>query len=144
MRAARFALSLSLIATPALAAPQAARPDAERAAHALQDPLAQEVATGVIDQLIGIVLDTRVGPVAALASPRDDIRPTDTLRDLKRRDDPQFDRRLQQDTRRAVGTAAAVAGGAMAETAELKRTAARLQAALGPLVAALRTPRDGD
>lgn len=134
---------LALFAAPALAAPaQVARPSAEQAVRALQDPMAQELATGVIDQLVGIVLDTRVGPAAVLADPRGDVRATDTLRDLKRRDDPQFERHLHQDTRRAVGTAAAVAGGAMAQTAELKRTADRLQAALGPLIAALRPETD--
>lgn len=133
----------ALLATPAFAAPaQVARPSAEQAVRALQDPMAQELATGVIDQLVGIVLDTRVGPAAVLADPRGDVRATDTLRDLKRRDDPQFERHLHQDTRRAVGTAAAVAGGAMAQTAELKRTADRLQAALGPLIAALRPETD--
>lgn len=143
MRAAPFILAALVTAAPALAAPpQSAAPSAERAARALQDPMAQELATGVIDQLVGIVLDTRVGPVAALADPRGDIRPTDTLRDLKRRDDPQFERHLHEDTRRAVGTAAAVAGGTMTQAAELKRTADRLKAALGPLVAALSAPHD--
>lgn len=139
MRAAILApfLTASLIAAPALAAPP--RVDAEKAARALQDPMAREVAAGVVDQLIGIVLDTRVGPAAALTDPT--ARPTDTLRDLARRDDPDFDRRLHRDTRRAVGTAAAVAGAGVTQAAELKRTAVRLQAALGPLIAAL-APRD--
>lgn len=132
---------LALVAAPALAAPPQARPNAEQAVRALQDPLAQDVAAGALDQLIGIVLDTRVGPAATLVDPS--VRPGDTLRDLKLRDDPQYERHLHEDTRRAVGTAAAVAGGAMAETAELKRTAARLQAAIDPLIAALSPPRDG-
>lgn len=136
MRAA--ILALSLIAAPALAAPP--QVDAGTAARALQDPMAQEVAAGVIDQLIGIVLDTRVGAVATLSDPRG--RPDDTLRDLARRDDPDFDRHLRRDTRRAVGTAAAVAGAGVTQAAELKRTAARLQAALGPLIAAFAAPRD--
>lgn len=132
-----------LLAAPAMAAsPQSGRPGAEQAVRAMQEPMVQEMATGVIDQLIGIVLDTRIGPAAALADPRGEVRPTDTLRDLKRRDDPQFEHHLHQDTRRAVGTAAAVAGGAMAQTGELKRTADRLQAALGPLIAALRPETD--
>lgn len=145
MRAVPFALALLFAAAPVVAAPpRDTRPSAEQAVKALQEPMAQDMAAGVIDQLVGIVLDTRVGPVAALTSPRDGVRPTDTLRDLKHRDDPQFERHLHDDTRRAVGTAAAVAGGAMAETAELKRTAARLQAALGPLMAALSAPQDGN
>lgn len=134
--------ALALLAAPAFAAsPQAARVNPEQAVRALQDPMAQELATGVVDQLLGIVLDTRVGPAAALVDPS--VRPTDSLRDLKRRDDPAFEQHLHQDTRRAVGTAAAVAGGAMTQAAELKRTAARLEAAIGPLIAALAPP-EGD
>lgn len=139
MRLAPFALAL--LASPALAAPPA-HARAEQAVKALQDPMAQEVATGAIDQLIGIVLDTRVGPVAHLADPS--VCPTDTLADLKRRDDPEFDRHLRDGTRRAVGTAAAVAGGAMAQGAELKRTATRLQAALAPLIGALQSRPEDD
>ena len=143
MRVAPLLLTLAFMAAPVVAAPpQAARPNAEQAVRALQDPLAQEIAAGAIDQLIGIVLDTRVGPLGALTDP--DVRPSDTLRDVKRRDDPQFERHLRADTRHAVGTAAAVAGGAMTQTAELKRTAARLQAAIDPLIAALSGPPVGD
>lgn len=137
----RFALAaVALFATPALAAPpQAARPSAEQAVEALQNPMAQELAAGAIDQLIDIVLDTRVGPAASLVD--SSVRPSDTLRDLKHRDDPRFEQHLRADTRRAVGTAATVAGGAMAQTAELKRTAARLQAAIAPLLGALEATR---
>ncbi|WP_375393207.1 hypothetical protein [uncultured Sphingomonas sp.] len=144
MRRAALALPLLLIAAPAPAlAHTPARPGATDAVRALQSPLAQDAATALVDQLTGIVLDTRVGPVAALTDPRDGVRATDTLRDLKHRDDPQFERHLHESTRRVVGTAAAVAGGAMAETAELQRTADRLQAAVAPLIAALSPPRDG-
>lgn len=144
MRVAPFAVASLLIAAPAFANPHAApvRPSAADAVRTAQNPLVQDAAAAYLDQLVGIVLDTRVGPAAALTDPRDDIRPSDTLRDLKLRDDPQFERHLRADTRRAVGTTAAVAGGAMAQAAELKRTADRLQAALGPVIAALSPPRD--
>jgi hypothetical protein len=130
-----------LLASPALAAPAEhrapVRPNAEQAMRALGDPLAQEVAARTLTQLVGIVLDTRVGPAAALTDPEERIRPTDTLRDLAQRDDPRFEEHLYQNTRRSLGTAAAVAGGAAAEARELKRTADRLNAALAPLVGML-------
>lgn len=130
-------LPLLLIATPALAQGRPApRPTAEQAAAALGNPLVQEAAARTLMQLVGIVLDTRVGPAAAL-SPDGDIRAGDTLRDVVRRDDPRFEERMYRDTRRSLGTAAAVAGGAVAGTRELQRTADRLDAALGPLIAAL-------
>ena len=128
-----------LLATPALAAPEhraAPHVTPEQAAAALGNPLVQEAAARTLTQLVGIVLDTRVGPAAALA-PDADMRPSDTLRDVVRRDDPRFEEHLYQDTRRSLGTAAAVAGGAAVEARELKRTADRLDAALAPLMAAL-------
>jgi hypothetical protein len=133
MRFTPIAIALTLLSSPALAAPQQ---DAERALRVLQDPLAQEVATGVLSQVVGVVLDTRVGPLASVLDPERDVRPNDTLGDLKRREDPNFERRLQRDTRRAVGTAAATAGGAMAQAGEIRRTMDRLEAVLGPVIAA--------
>jgi hypothetical protein len=133
MRIVPLALVLAAAATPALAAPQQ---DAERAVRVLQDPIAQEIASGVINQVVGVVLETRVGPLASVLDPESDVRPNDTLGDLKRRDDPNFERRLQQDTRRAVGAAAATAGGAMAQAGEIRRTVDRLEAVLGPVIAA--------
>ena len=133
-----LALPLLVLATPAFAHPteHRARPTAEQAVAAANNPLVQEAAARALTQLVGIVLDTRVGPAAALA-PESDLRPTDTLRDMVRRDDPRFEEHLYQDTRRGLGTAAAVAGGVAVESRELKRTADRLDAALAPLVGLL-------
>lgn len=147
MRVAPLALALTLIAAPAVAEPhRAARPSPEQAAAALQNPLVQDVAARALTQLAGIVLDTRVGPAAALAGPDADLRADDTLRDVVRRDDPRFEEHLYRDTRRTLGTAGAVAGGAVAQTRELQRTADRLEAALAPLLGALgqSEPRDED
>ena len=137
---ALVALPLILLASPALAAPAEhrapPRPTAEQAVQALGNPLVQEAAARALTQLVGIVLDTRVGPAAALA-PDSDLRPTDTLRDVVRRDDPRYEEHLYEGTRRSLGTAATVAGGAAVEARELKRTADRLDAALAPLMAAI-------
>lgn len=138
MRVAPLALALTLVAAPALAQPHgSARPSPEQAAAALQNPVVQDVAARALTHLAGIVLDTRVGPAAALAGPDADLRANDTLRDVVRRDDPRFEEHLYRDTRRTLGTAGAVAGGAVAQTRELQRTADRLQAALAPLIGAL-------
>lgn len=137
MRVAVLALALT-VAAPAVAQSRApARPTPEQAARALENPLVQDAAARALTQLVGIVLDTRVGPVAPLAGPDADLRPNDTLRDLARRDDPRFEEHLYRGTRRTLGTAGAVAGGAAGEAKELKRTADRLDAALAPLLGAL-------
>lgn len=128
MRLIPAALALCVIASPA-----AAQSRADDAARRLNDPVVQEGVAAAVSALAGIVLDTRVGPLARYTDPRDDVRPNDTLRDLKRRDDPHFEARLRDDTRRAVAGAGMVATDALAMSSELARTAARLQAALAPL-----------
>lgn len=139
MRAVPIALVSLFLAAPALAADRdAPRLSAADAARAIQNPLVQEGAALALTRLFDIVLDTRVGALAALSGPGDDIRPDDTLRDLKRRDDPGYEQRLQRDTRRALAQAGAVAGGVAAGSAELARTATRLEEALAPLLGAVR------
>ena len=143
MRLAVAAVALIAAASPAVAQSRhAVHATPEQAAAALQNPLVQDAAARTLTQLVGIVLDTRVGPAASLTGPDADIRPNDTLRDLARRDDPRFEEHLYHSTKRALGTAGAVAGGAAVEAKELKRTADRLDAALAPLLDALSGPRD--
>lgn len=127
-------LFAALVAAAPAVAREPARPSAEQAAAALGNPLVQEAAARALTQLAGIVLDTRVGP-AAMMDPS--VRAGDTLRDVVRRDDPDFEEHLYEGTRRSLGTAAAVAGGAAVQARELKRTADRLEAALEPLLGVL-------
>lgn len=132
MRTLLAALAVSVIALPA-----AAQTREEAAAQALNNPMVQEGIAGVVSGLAGIVLDTRVGPLARYADPRDGIRETDTLRDVKRRDDPDFEKRLHADTRRAVAAMGAVSSDVLAMRDEYGRTAERLRAAIAPLAAML-------
>lgn len=121
-----------LLATLLLAAavPVQALPSPDAAATLLADPATQRTAALALASLAGIVLDTRLGPLASLADPADRARADDTVHDLARRRDPAFDRHLYERSQAAVATAGAVA----AEAAELKRTADRLHAALAPLL----------
>lgn len=131
------ALPLLLLATPAVAqraAPPRLSPEA--AAAMLSDPAMQRTAALAIAGIANIVLDTRVGPLAALADPADGVRPSDTLHSVARRRDSEFDRHLYEGSQRAIAGAGAVA----AEAAELQRTADRLHAALAPLLAAAGQP----
>jgi hypothetical protein len=94
--------------------------------------------------LAAIVLDTRVGPLAQFADPDSDIRPSDTLRDVERRRDPQFEAKLHDQTRRAVATAGLAANDALAMSGELARTADRLRSALAPLASMVEDYGDED
>lgn len=130
MRLVPIALALSAIAAPAAAQ---SRPEVD-AARRLNDPVVQDGVAAAVSALAGIVLDTRVGPLARYS---DEIEPGDTLRDVERRRDPDFERRLHENTRSAVRTAGAVASDGVAMSAELARTADRLRAAIAPLAGLL-------
>ncbi|UVO50206.1 hypothetical protein M0208_06600 [Sphingomonas sp. SUN019] len=133
-----FAAALLAVASPAMAHPhQSVRLTPRQAAAALQNPLLQDAGARALTHLIGILLDTRVGPAGPLVAPDAHIRPDDTLRDLAQRDDPRFEEHFHHDSRQALAKAGAVAGGAAAQAVELKRTAKRLDAALTPLLDAL-------
>ncbi len=128
MRVPLFLASL-LLATPAVAQER----DPAAIARALQNPAVQDGAAAALGQIADILLDTRIGALSALGDR--DVRPEDTLRDLKGRDDPDFEARLRDETRRAVRQAGTVAAGMAVGAAELQRTADRLRAALAPFLA---------
>lgn len=125
----------------AIAVPAAAQTREAEAAQRLNDPMVQEGIAMAVSGLAGILLDTHVGPLARFADPREDIRPTDTLRDVERRRDPHFEAKLHDQTRRAVAAAGAVAGDTLAMTGELARTADRLRTALAPLTALIESQK---
>ena len=127
----------------AIALPAAAQSRTEDAARSLQDPMVQEGIAMAVSSIAAIVLDTRVGPLARVLGPDSDIRPSDTLRDVQRRKDPDFEAKLQNDTRRAVATAGSVAVGAAAMSDELQRTADRLKEAMAPLGSVLASQPEG-
>ncbi|ODP37201.1 hypothetical protein [Sphingomonas turrisvirgatae] len=136
MRTIFFALAAATcLATPALAQEREVR-----VAETLGDPAVQDGLAAAVSAIAGIVLDTRVGSLAPYSDGR--VRPGDTLRDVKRREDPGFERRLRQDTRRAVGLAGQVAGDAASASGAIIETADRLRAALAPLADAVDARRD--
>ncbi|NIJ21156.1 hypothetical protein FHS95_002859 [Sphingomonas naasensis] len=127
----------------AIALPAAAQSQREAdAVRALNEPMVQEGIAMAMTGLAGIVLDTRVGPLARYADPDADIRPSDTLRDLERRRDPHFEAKLHDRTRRAVAATGAIAGDALAMSGELAKTADRLRDALAPLAGAIEAYSD--
>jgi hypothetical protein len=138
MRLVSTAALLCAITLPAAAQTR----DEAEAVRRLNDPMVQEGVAMAMSALAGIVLDTKVGPLARYADPDADIRPSDTLRDVERRRDPHFEARLHDRTRRAVGTVGAVTSDALAMSGELARTADRLRDALAPLQGAIEAYSD--
>jgi hypothetical protein len=131
----RAFILISLAAATVVATPAAAQrrpaPTLDQAATLLADPMAQDVLAALVGQVADAVLQTRVGPLAELADPGARLHPDDTLGGVVRRDDPGFDSRLRDDTRRTAATAGRALGGAAAMNRELRATAERLRAVLG-------------
>jgi hypothetical protein len=132
---------LMLLATPALAHERAPAPPTDQrvaaVGEALSNPAVQESAAAFVSALADALLDTHVGAAAHYTDPRDDVRPSDTLRDVITRDDPNFERRLRDGTRGAVAATGQAARDAAAMTAEINATATRLRRVLGAATAAL-------
>lgn len=128
--------ALALIATPAVARERGAPPpqqpsmDARAAANALNNPMVQRGIVGLVDALTDAVMETRVGPMAAIA-PDSDIRPDDTLDSVAARRNPAYRDQIHRDARATVATAGRTAGAAVAMSDELKATTARVRRVLG-------------
>lgn len=137
------ALPLMLLATPALAHDRhpPATTDQRVAAvgDALSNPAVQESAATFVSALTAALLDTHVGPVARYTDPRDGVRPSDTLRDVISRDDPNFERRMHDNTRGVVAQAGQAAHDAAAMSNEINATAARLRRVLDAASTALKS-----
>lgn len=114
----------------------------EQVGEALSNPMVQAGVAGLVGAFANTLLDTRIGPLARYADPRDGIRAQDTLGDLVRRDDPQFDARLQRRTRSAVAATGQAARDAAAMSRELGKTADRLRSLLAATSAAVDAAAD--
>ena len=92
MRKSLILLPLLFVATPAAAQPAAQLP------HQLTDPANAQKLTNAMQALSGVFLNMKVGEVQAALEGRQ-ATPTErnmTVRDMARRDDPDFDRHFQQ------------------------------------------------
>jgi hypothetical protein len=99
MRISLVLLPLSLCAAPALAQPIPPPPPPAQLPPELTDPATADRLTEAMQSLSQALLDMRVGNLRAALQGRP-ATPAErrmTVRDLARRDDPDFDRRLHQE-----------------------------------------------
>lgn len=133
MRKALLALSLTLVAAPALAQSEAQR-DAEKMADVLNSPATQEMAAGAIGAMMDSVLDMRIDGIAKALEPLNkgkSIRlPGRTMRDLAERDDPDFEDKMADGTRQAVGSMGALASALAVALPEFERAMKRMKSAM--------------
>ncbi|MBW8841297.1 MAG: hypothetical protein JF608_05695 [Sphingomonadales bacterium] len=126
---------LAFAATPALAQdrdtpPPVPQMDARAAANALNNPMVQNGVVGLIDALTDAVMETRVGPMAAIA-PDSNIRPNDTLDSMAARRNPDYRNEIHRNARHTVAAAGRTASAAVAMSDELKATTDRVRRVLG-------------
>lgn len=125
---------LAFAATPALAqdrdAPPVPQMNARAAANALNNPMVQNGVVGLIDALTDAVMQTRVGPMAAIA-PDSSIRPNDTLDSMAARRNPDYRNEIHRSAKQTVVAAGRTAGAAVAMSDELKATTERIRRVLG-------------
>ncbi len=130
VRKALLALSFTLVAAPALAQSDVQR-DAEKMADVLNNPATQEMAAGAIGAMMDSVLDMRIDGIAKALEPLNRGNPVRlpgrTMRDLATRDDPDFEDRMADRTRQAVGSMGAIASALSVAMPELERAMKRMK-----------------
>jgi hypothetical protein len=133
MRKALLALSLMSVAAPALAQSEAQR-DVEKMADVLGDPVTQDMAAGAIGAMMDAILDMRIDGIAKAIEPLNKGKtaalPGRTVRDLARRDDPDFEDKMQSGTRQAVGSIGALASALAVAMPEFERAMKRMKDAV--------------
>jgi hypothetical protein len=137
MRRYILLLVLAVAATPAFAQDRDTPPpgpapqmNARAAANALNNPMVQNGVVGLIDALTDAVMQTRVGPMAAIA-PDSSIRPNDTLDSMAARRNPDYRNEIHRNAKQTVVAAGRTAGAAVAMSDELKATTERIRRVLG-------------
>lgn len=129
-----LAVLAASLATPAIAGEPETQRDAEQLADKLNDPATQAVVSGAVGAMVSAVLDVRVDGVAKALETMNGGRPSDlrgkTVRDLATRDNPDFERKVQSDTRQAVGAAGGMASAVAVILPELQEAARKMKDAL--------------
>lgn len=120
-----LATAVLLISTPALAQAESSRASekAQVLADRLNDPIMQAALAGGLEAMVQSVMDMRVDGIARAIEPltgKPSKMQGKTVRDLASRDDPNFDERIHNGSRRAVAGAGAMAGGLAAAMPELE------------------------
>ena len=120
-----LATAVLVISTPALAAaePSRAGEKAQAVADKLNDPIMQAALAGGMEAMVQSVLDMPVDGIAKAMEPltgKPSHMRGKTVRDLAARDDPYFDERVHDSTRKMVAGTGAMASGLATALPELE------------------------
>ena len=146
MRSALFTAIALIIASPTLAAAQTA-PDAETPSATQQDvqdvqdmadtlnnPSVQAAAAGALGAVVDAVLDIRVDKMAKALEPLNGGKKIkmkgNTVREIASRDDPDFERKMEDGAKTAVRSAGSMAQAVAVMLPELQKAAKKMADAL--------------
>lgn len=143
MRSALFTAIALVVATPTIAAAQTETPtestseaqqDVQGMADKLNDPSTQAVLAGALGAAMAAVLDIRVDKMAKALEPLNGGKKLkmkgNTLREIASRDDPKFERKMEEGTKTAVRSAGSLAQALAVMIPELQKAAKKMGNAL--------------
>ena len=143
MRSALFTAIALIVATPTVAAaqtessaeaPSEAQKDVQGMADKLNDPSTQAVLAGALGAAMAAVLDIRVDKMAKALEPLNGGKKLkmkgNTLREIATRDDPRFERKMEEGTKTAVRSAGSLAQALAVMLPELQKAAKKMGDAL--------------
>ena len=143
MRSALFTAIALVVATPTIAAAQTgstpevtsdAQRDVQGMADTLNDPSTQAAMAGALGAAMAAVLDIRVDKMAKALEPLNGGKKIkmkgSTLREMASRDDPKFERKMEEGTKTAVRSAGSLAQALAVMIPELQKAAKKMGDAL--------------
>jgi hypothetical protein len=137
MRSALFTAIALIVATPAVAVAQTsseAQRDVQGMADKLNDPSTQAVMSGTLAAMMVAILDVRVDGIAKALEPLNGGKKIkmqgNTLREMAGRNDPDFERKMQDGTKTAVRSVGALASAMAVMLPELQKAAKKMGDAL--------------
>ena len=143
MRSALFTAIALVVATPTVAAAQSTSPvetsseaqqDVQGVADTLNDPSTQAAVAGALGAAMAAVLDIRVDKMAKALEPLNGGKKIkmkgNTLREMAERQDPKFERKMEEGTKTAVRSAGSLAQALAVMIPELQKAAKKMGDAL--------------
>jgi hypothetical protein len=143
MRSALFTAVAIVVATPTIASAQTetrtestseTQQDVQGMADKLNDPSTQAAMAGALGAVMAAVLDMRVDKMAKALEPLNGGKKLkmkgNTLREIATRDDPKFERKMQEGTKTAVRSAGSLAQALAVMLPELQKAAKKMGDAL--------------
>lgn len=143
MRSVLFTAIALVIATPTALAAQAVPPaevpseaqkDVQDMADTLNNPATQAAMAGALVTAMDAVLDIRVDTLAKALEPLNGGKKIkmkgNTLREIAERDDPKFERKMEEGTKTAVRSAGAMAQALAVMLPELQKAVKKMADAL--------------